>query len=89
MHSMNLNGGKNRKCHQYLSMFQCARRGCGCEVYMAGCRRVSEEKGILITHWSFFQCLFSTPAWLALIRSMAMIFSSRVRNRAVAGESGK
>ena len=33
--------------------------------------------------------LFSTPAWLTLIRSTAMIRSSGVRKRAVAGESGK
>ena len=30
-----------------------------------------------------------TPAWLTLMRSMAMMRSSGVRNHAVAGESGK
>lgn len=41
------------------------------------------------THWSFLKCLFSTPAWFTLMRSIAMTRSSGVRNHAVAGESGK
>lgn len=38
---------------------------------------------------SRLRCLFSTPAWFTLIRSIAMTFSSCVRKLAVAGESGK
>ena len=41
------------------------------------------------TYWSTLKCLFSTPAWLTLMRSTAMTRSSGVRNHAVAGESGK
>ena len=40
------------------------------------------------TYWSTLKCLFSTPAWLTLIRSTAMMRSSGVRNHALAGESG-
>ena len=38
---------------------------------------------------SRLRCLFSTPAWFTLIRSIATTFSSCDRKLAVAGESGK
>lgn len=41
------------------------------------------------TYCSFLKCLFSTPAWFTLIRSIATTRSSAVRNHAFAGESGK
>ena len=41
-----------------------------------------------ITHWSYFQCLFSTPVWLTLMRSTARRRSSGFRNHAFVGESG-
>ena len=40
-------------------------------------------------NWLRLNVLFSTPDWLTLMRSTAMIRSSGVRNHAVCGESGK
>lgn len=42
-----------------------------------------------ITHCSFLKCLFSTPAWLPLMRLTAVARSSGVKNQAFVGESGK
>jgi hypothetical protein len=43
----------------------------------------------LVTYWSRFQCLFSSPAWLDFIRWTARTRSCGSRNLAVVGESGK
>jgi len=41
------------------------------------------------THCSFLNVLFSTPAWLSLIRTTTLTRSSGVKNQALVGESGK
>lgn len=69
----------------------------GCTTDMADDQHAMARKGTILAHivnlpsinCSIFQCLFSTPELFDRMRSMAVIFSSRVRNRAFMGVSGK
>ena len=85
--SQNSRDGRKEEEEPRLRVLQALHEPVAPRVASAAC--ATSPASQVDTHCSTLKCLFSTPAWFTLMRSIAITRSSAVRNHAFAGESGK